>query len=234
MTSKKYFEKIIFDFIEKLKILKEFCKFNMLGYSFISLPGVFSPVLSSDTKWFAKKIISNINNLSFLEIGTGTGAIACLAALKGASKVVATDINPQAIENTKLNQKYLGIDFSVRIGNAFDPIKKNEFFDIIFWNHPFGYTNNIQVSQDILNNSVFDYKYKSLKEFLKNGKNHLKKGGKLLLGSSNVAKINLIKSLAKQEGYKLILLDKSDVSAYKKRKTKIDLRLYLLVIQGSY
>lgn len=234
MTSKKYFEKIIFDFIGMLRKFKEHSKFKMLGYSFISLPGVFSPVISSDTKWFVKKIIPNIYNSSFLEIGTGTGTIACLAALKGASKVVATDINPKAIKNTKLNQKYLGINFSVRKGNTFEPIKKNELFDIIFWNHPFGYTKDKQVTKNTLNKSVFDYEYNSLKDFFKNGKYHLKKNGKLLLGSSNFAKINLIKSLAKQEGYKLILLDKSCVSAYKKRKTKIDLRLYLLDIQKRF
>ncbi|MBN1253199.1 MAG: methyltransferase [Bacteroidales bacterium] len=228
MTSKKYWGKIILDFVNKLRNEKIECNFKIYGYSFMALPGVFSPAYSSDTHWFAKKIIPQVKNLSFLEIGTGTGVLACLAILKGASKVVATDINPKAIQNTLLNQQLLGITFPVRKGNAFEPIKKNELFDMIFWNHPFGFTEEKMLVKDMLNTSVFDYKYNSLKQFLRFGKEHLTEQGKLLLGSSNVAKINYIKQIAKEEGYKLILMDKEEVPVYKNKKTKIDVRLYLL------
>ena len=228
MASKKYWEKIIFDYVKILKNLKAECEFNILGYSFKALPGVFSPAYSSDTHWFAKKLIPKVENLSFLEIGTGTGALACLAVLKGSSKVVATDINPKAIQNAILNQQRLGITFPVKEGNMFEPLEKEESFDIIFWNHPFGYTNDEIFQKDMLCKSVFDFKYNSLIQFIRQGRKHLAKQGKLLLGSSNVAKINLIKQISKREGYSLILLNKACVPAYKNRKTKIDMRLYHL------
>jgi methylase of polypeptide subunit release factors len=194
--------------------------------SFISLPKVFSPVCSSDTQWFAGKITPLVKNFSFLEIGTGTGIIACLACMSGASKVVATDINPRAIKNALINQKLLKLKFSIRLGSVFDPIDKNEFFDLIFWNHPFNYTDDIKIKDDMLNLSVFDVKYESLKSFFYFGKRHLTANGKLLLGTSNIANLQMIKKMAKTEGYNITLLDRSNVSAYKNRKTEMDLRLY--------
>jgi methylase of polypeptide subunit release factors len=71
-----------------------------------------------------------------LDLGTGCGAVAILMA-PTASEVVATDINPRAIEfarfNTGLNQVE---NVDVRLGSLFEPIK-DEKFDHIVSNPPF-------------------------------------------------------------------------------------------------
>jgi release factor glutamine methyltransferase len=75
---------------------------SILDKNFIVLPKVFSPKYFFDTEIFAKNLPIEKNS-SFLEIGPGTGIISVVACFKGAKKVVAIDINPQAVKNTSLN-----------------------------------------------------------------------------------------------------------------------------------
>ncbi|MFH1820990.1 MAG: HemK2/MTQ2 family protein methyltransferase [Methanobacteriota archaeon] len=72
-----------------------------------------------------------------LELGTGCGLLSILAAKSGA-KVVATDINPAALEcaraNAASNLVSSNIDF--RLGDLFVPVG-DERFDIIIFNSPY-------------------------------------------------------------------------------------------------
>ncbi len=71
-----------------------------------------------------------------LEIGTGCGLLAILAAKAGA-RVIATDINQAALECARVNAHAHGvanrIDF--RLGNLFEPVAK-ERFDLVIFNPP--------------------------------------------------------------------------------------------------
>lgn len=225
MVSKKYWAKLTTEFIDVIKNVQTTEKIELMGASFEVLPGVFSPVVSTDTRWFAEKVIPLVKNKNFLEIGAGTGVIACLAALNGASQVVATDINPQAIANIQLNARLHSLDMSVREGSVFDPIKKTELFDIIFWNHPFNFVEDSN-EIDMISSSVFDPNYNYVTAFLHEGKKHLKTGGRLLLGTSNIARLQIIKKIALKEKYKVALLDKVVVPIYKEKKVQMDLRIY--------
>jgi len=70
-----------------------------------------------------------------LEIGTGIGPIAIFAARAGA-QVVATDISPIAVANTRYNADRLGVSaaIDVREGDLFAPIRSDELFDVILFN----------------------------------------------------------------------------------------------------
>ena len=72
-----------------------------------------------------------------LELGTGCGLLAILAAKAGV-KVVATDINPSALECARVNAATQGvkdyIDF--RLGDLFEPVF-GERFDLIVFNPPY-------------------------------------------------------------------------------------------------
>lgn len=226
MVSKKYWKKSMAEFVDLVKQEKKKKLVKVLNTTFEVFPEVFSPIYSSDTAWFAEKMIALIQKKKFLEIGSGVGVIACLAALHGAASVVATDINPHAINNIMANAKLHSLEISTRVGSIFDPISNNELFDIVFWNHPFYYLEEEIDDSDMLSLSVYDTEYRFLKNFFKEGKKHLKKGGNLILGTSNVARINLIKKFAKDEGYNACLLDKTVLPVFKKKKIKMDLRLY--------
>ena len=75
-----------------------------------------------------------------LEIGTGCGVIA-LECVRIGANVICTDINSKSIEltrkNIKNNNSLLKGEIEIRYGNLFEPIKKNEFFDVIVFNPPY-------------------------------------------------------------------------------------------------
>ena len=110
---------------------------NVLGKEFVVLPDVFSPKYFVDTEFFARHVPIKKDG-SFLEIGNGTGVVSIFALLRGARIVVSTDINPQAVKNTKINAKLHGVEKKIVIleGDLFDPVNGMRF-DQIFWNPPF-------------------------------------------------------------------------------------------------
>lgn len=75
-----------------------------------------------------------------LEIGSGCGIQSIFAADK-AKRVVATDIDRKAVENTRYNVQRYKLEklVDVREGDLFSPIKDNERFDVILLNlvYPF-------------------------------------------------------------------------------------------------
>lgn len=224
MVSKEYWKKSIVEFTNLVKQEKEKKFVTVLNTSFEVFPNVFSPVYSSDTTWFAEKILPLVRKKRFLEIGSGV--IACLAALHGAESVVATDINPDAVKNVIVNAALHSVPIAIRTGNVFDPISSDELFDVIFWNHPFFHLEEKINKDDLISLSVYDTQYQALRNFFHKGQIHLKKDGQLILGTSNIARINLIKKIGRGEGYSICLLEKTQVPIYKDKKVKMDLRLY--------
>ncbi len=97
--------------------------------------GVYEP--SDDSYLLAENLKVKSGDL-VLELGTGCGLIALLAA-KSANKVIATDISPIAVKcarhNVRLNQAIAKVE--VRLGDLFDPIRVGEKFDIILFNPPY-------------------------------------------------------------------------------------------------
>ncbi len=79
-----------------------------------------------------------------LDIGTGAGIQAIFAAEK-ASKVVATDLNQDAVDDTTYNANFHGLAHKIetRQGDLFGPVKENEKFDVIIFNidYPFNKKN---------------------------------------------------------------------------------------------
>ena len=176
---------------------------EMGGVSLTVLPEVYAPTSFTDTIWFAERVRDLVGRKSLLEIGTGTGAIAVFAALNGAN-VVATDINPEAVKNARLNTQKHNLDISVREGNLYEPLGNDERFDFIFWAHPF---NNWETPvDDLLLISGMDYQYRALKGYIEGAKEHLSLGGRLLIGTGDTADLQTISDTAEANGYRLKLL----------------------------
>ena len=74
----------------------------------------------------------------FLEVGTGCGLVAVVAAKTGA-KVVATDQSILAVQNAQQNIALHNLTGQVEIrhGNYFDPIRPDEKFTLIAFNPPY-------------------------------------------------------------------------------------------------
>ncbi len=75
-----------------------------------------------------------------LDIGTGAGIQAIFAAEK-ASKVVATDLNQDAVDDTLYNAKFHGLEHMIHAlpGDLFGPVKDDEKFDAIIFNIDYPY-----------------------------------------------------------------------------------------------
>ncbi len=165
-----------------------------------------------------------------LEIGTGTGIIALCAALNGA-KVTATDVNPSAVQNAKLNFKKYRLKISTRAGDMFAPVKNSEKFDYIFWNHP--YHNSPYRPKNLLQRSGMDHGYKGLRAYFAGAQHHLLPGGRLLLGTSNIARLNEVRQIAKKNGYKQELLLKRKAQFTHRKGLLVDLRIYAFAKIGK-
>lgn len=171
-------------------------------------PGVFSPTVYNESAWFAKTVPPLVTG-DFLEIGTGAGIIALHAAKHGATTVTATDISEQAVTNAKKNFEKHGIDADIRLGDVYEPIRDDERFDHIFWNHPY-YEAEQPVNDDVLK-AGFDYQYEAVRRYIANAPQHLKPGGSLLLGTSDIADTNQIKDIARQNNMAIELVDEETV-----------------------
>lgn len=142
--------------LRKSKTEKEKYEVKILGRKFVVYPNVFSPKYFLDTEFFARELPIRQDE-EFLEIGPGTGVTVVFAALKGAKRVTAVDINPDAVANTKENAKINGVESKVTVlrGDIYEPLAKNSRFDTIYWNTPFGYVNkNDEVT--VLEKAVYD------------------------------------------------------------------------------
>jgi release factor glutamine methyltransferase len=108
------------------------------GAPFVVMPSVFNPKVPRTGEFLAGQLDSRLvgPEAEVLDMGTGSGVCAVIAA-RYARRVVAVDINPEAVRcagiNAMLNHVEHKID--VRHGDLFAPVK--ERFDVVLFNPPF-------------------------------------------------------------------------------------------------
>lgn len=174
---------------------------QVLGVPITVLANVFSPRYLPGAEPFTR-MLNFTPGIEFLEIGPGTGAIALQAALAGARRVVAIDINPAAVANTQANIDRHGVGdrMEVREGDIFGPLRPDERFDLIFWNVPFGY---VEPGMELtpLQRSTLDPGYEATRRYIRQGRRFLKPGGRLTLGFSTViGRLQLVEQIAAEAG----------------------------------
>jgi len=96
---------------------------------------VYEP--AEDTFLLAENLVIDEHDV-VLDLGTGCGILGILAA-KRARKVVAVDVNPYAVRCAEMNARLNGVveKMDIRRGDLFEPIMKNEKFDVIVFNAPY-------------------------------------------------------------------------------------------------
>jgi release factor glutamine methyltransferase len=176
------------------------------GREFIVYPNVFSPKYFKDTEAFAVHLPVKERE-EMLEIGPGTGAVSITALYRGAKKVTAIDVNPDAVKNTQANIELHGMQdrMEVRKGDVYSAVKRGEKFDSIFWNTPFAYVSDTTLPD--LEKAVSDPLYRSTERFIKEAQLHLKDGGRVLIGfSTTLGRLDLLQRFCDQADLDLQLL----------------------------
>ena len=192
--------------LEDSKSEKEPYAVTVCGREFIVLPNVFSPKYFFDTELFAQNF-PVVDGEDILEIGPGTGAISITNAYNGAGKILAIDINPDAVACTQENIEKHDMQerVEVREGNLYSALREDEKFDTIFWNTPFGLIEEGEIPD--LEKAVYDPGYKATEKFIKEAKLHLKENGRVLIGfSTTLGKLDMIEKFCDEAGFDLKLI----------------------------
>lgn len=160
---------------------------------------------------------------SVLDIGTGSGLIALCCCRYGAGRVVAVDVNPQAVVCARWNAERLGFTVDVRLAvseepnqgvmpqipKAFAAIGDSERFDVIISNPPWEDGKPEAWSEFAL----YDPDFQLLRSILQDARAHLNPGGKILLAYGCVEAIQAIHRLAEELAFDVVVLDDRDLDS---------------------
>jgi release factor glutamine methyltransferase len=105
------------------------------GHVFTILRDVYEP--AEDSFLFAENLMTHDSD-SVIDVGTGCGILGVVAAAR-AKRVLAVDINSQAVRCAKENAKLNRVDHKMLfiVGDLFTSIKVRKRFDLIVFNAPY-------------------------------------------------------------------------------------------------
>ncbi|MFE5811459.1 methyltransferase domain-containing protein [Streptomyces sp. NPDC056491] len=150
---------------------------------------------------------------SMLEIGCGTGVIAITGALAGCERVVASDINPQAVANARLNAQRHGLADRVEAvhSDLFDSLDPAERFDLVFWSSNYVLAPAGHVYGSVHDMAYVDPGYAAHRRFLAEAPDRLTPGGSALLHFSSRGDLRALHALAAETGRELRTLSSTVV-----------------------
>ncbi|WP_345684424.1 methyltransferase [Novipirellula caenicola] len=166
----------------------------------------------ADTISLRKLIVEDgiCSSRDVLEIGTGTGLIAVLCLQYNANSVVATDINPAAVNNAKYNIAMLTESTQADVRQvphdapmAFSTIGDRERFDLILSNPPW----EDGTVEKPAEHAFYDPNFALMDSLLDGLPQHLNIGGRCLLAYGHLPAIERLLQQATQRGYGCKILD---------------------------
>jgi release factor glutamine methyltransferase len=138
-----------------------------------------------------------------LDMGTGSGVSAILAARAGA-EVVAVDVNPKAVECARDNAERNGVAGRITflVADIFDGVEGD--FDLIVFDPPFRWYK----PRDLLEMGTADENYRGLTRFMAQAEDRLRPGGRILLNFGTSGDIDYLYTLIERAGFR------KEVTAY--------------------
>jgi HemK-related putative methylase len=112
-------------------------RFIIDGLTIDAPAGIYHPTPDSSSDFFIRnlKALDGTKITKALEIGAGCGAISLSLVSRWPSKIVASDISPEAVECTKQNARQNHLELEVIQSDLFENIRENDF-DLIIFNTP--------------------------------------------------------------------------------------------------
>jgi release factor glutamine methyltransferase len=131
-----------------------------------------------------------------LDMGTGYGVNAVLAAARGA-RVVAVDVNPTAIEAAQANAERNGVTerVAVRYSDVFS--HAGGAFDLIVFDPPFRWFK----PRDLAETAITDEGYRAMTSFFRQARSHLTPGARMLIFFGTSGDMGYLKRLMAGQGF---------------------------------
>ena len=169
-----------------MRRMKEGLRIDAFSDTITVLPHVYIPSDQSVINMFAAKR-EVIAGKRVLDMGAGTGVLALLAARLGASEVTASDANPNAVANARLNVKRLGMEDVVRVCAPSDLFEglPGVVFDVILFNAPWV----LGKAATLYDRAIYDEGYALIRRFFASVGDHLAAEGRILLQYSNISEL---------------------------------------------
>lgn len=186
---------------------------DFMGEKFIVNPSVLIP--RDETEFLVRKTIEIINKNNFtmaLDVGTGSGCIACMIAKYTQCQIIGLDISSDALNTALDNASKLNLFNKAifRKSNIFSNVKPGESFDIIVSNPPYippSEKENIQTEVKFdPEQALFTEDEKGLEfyeKITKDAPRILNKGGYLIF-ELGIGQSNDVKSIMEKNGFQNI------------------------------
>lgn len=158
---------------------------------------VFNPRYYFTSRFMAKHIMVTPEDI-VLDMGTGSGIQAITAGHAGA-KVIAVDINPEAVRFAQKNVKSNGIEDTVSVleGDLFASLKPQHKFSVILFTPP--YLEGTPKTH--FEKALYDSDKKLVSRFFSEAKEYLCPGGYVQMIYSSIAGTEQAVSIAAQSGW---------------------------------
>jgi len=155
-----------------------------------------------------------VRERTVMEIGTGSGLVALCCLQAQAKRVVATDVNPNALKNARYNAEMLklldGLEtriVSLDDRSAFAVLEADERFDLIISNPPW----EDEQPQSIDEYALYDQGFQLLDSLLSQLADRLNPDGKALLAYGNVTAIRKAIELGRMYDLNVQVLDERNI-----------------------
>ncbi|MFH1802898.1 MAG: 50S ribosomal protein L11 methyltransferase [archaeon] len=198
---------------------------NYLGRNFLVYPTVFWP--HADSQPLVKNYVIKPYE-TVLDVGTGSGNIAIESALRGAHKVVALDVNPEAVKSVRMNAQIHGVEDKVTacivVPELEDSLERNTHvaevahnggFDVITGNLPFLDMH----ARDHVESSTYDEGLRTYRGLFGSTPRILRPGGRIYLSQANFGNVEQVLEIADDAGFGAELIGRA-------RDERFDERVY--------
>jgi release factor glutamine methyltransferase len=175
---------------------------RVLGRTYRISAQVFNPKLYGTSRFMARHLRLRPEDV-VLDLGTGSGIQAIVAA-QTAAKVIAVDINPEAVRCARENVRANGLEAKISVleGDLFSCLDRGQRFDIILFTPPY----LEGTPRTPLDHALFDPGKALLRRFFAEAKDHLVLGGYVQMVYSSIADTPRALAIARELGWTPALL----------------------------
>ncbi|MHB8682170.1 MAG: methyltransferase [Acidimicrobiales bacterium] len=171
-------------------------RFDYLGTTIVVPPEVMP--ITPMSHLLGEQVLAQVERgQRVLDMGTGSGVNAVLAALRGAH-VLAVDMSPPALGAARANVARNGVSHlvQVKMSDVFSEV--DESFDWIVFDPPFRWFK----PRTLMESVMADEGYEAMTRFFRQARDHLNPGGKMLIFFGTSGDLSYLQSLMTEERFR--------------------------------